>query len=308
MVRAGVHGVFLIAVLLTSFSDLGRLPVTILRPTGIMRLFSWDLYDHLLTPGGMALLKWSLVLSLLCSTVGYLTSLTTKTSMLLVLFYQGLVRSFGHLNHDEMIAIYFLIVLAFTPCGDSYSLDSWLGGPRRVRPRFAYGYPILLMRLLLAWVYCSAALIKLRLSGLNYLSPDSFPGLAIWHSLDNLHDTQFRLAFWLPQIRAFLPVVMVIVIAWEFFFPLAVFWKRSRWWILGFGLLFHLSSLFLINVFFPYHMAMYLVFVDWPAVHRRLSRTKLGLFIRKRVGESQFIQRFRHIVGNPSTEMQNSAK
>ena len=46
------------------------------------------------------------------STIGYLT-LTTKTSALLVLFYQGLLRSFGHFNHDEMLGVYYLIILAF---------------------------------------------------------------------------------------------------------------------------------------------------------------------------------------------------
>ena len=70
------------------------------------------------------------------------TVISTKTSLLLVVFYQGLLRSFGHFNHDEMIAVYFLVVLAFTPCGDEFSIDSWLeerqnsNGPRlRMRIR-----------------------------------------------------------------------------------------------------------------------------------------------------------------------------
>lgn len=275
MVRAGVHSVFLVSVFLTSFSDLGRLPVTILRPTGLMSIFSWDFYDRLLTPQGMALLKWTMVLSLLFSTLGFLTSLTTKTSALLVLFYQGLVRSFGHFNHDEMLGVYFLIILACAPCGDAYALDSLASGRRRPHPRFAYAYPILLMRLLLAWIYCSAALIKLRVAGLDYFNADSLPALAIWHSLDNLHDTRFQYAFWLPQFRAFVPLVLIMVIAWELLFPLAVFWRRLRWWLLGGGLLFHLSTLFLMNIFFPYQLAMYLVFVNWPAGMRRLARFPL---------------------------------
>ncbi|HEV7701078.1 MAG TPA: HTTM domain-containing protein [Pyrinomonadaceae bacterium] len=304
--RAGVHGVFLISILLTSFSDLGLLPVTILRPTGVMRIFSWDFYDHILTPQGMMPLKWLMVLSLLCSTLGYLTRLTTKTSLLLVLFYQGLVRSFGHFNHDEMIGVYFLIVLALTPCGDGYSIDGLMTGRRPSLPRFAYGYPILLMRLLLAWAYFSAGLLKLRISGFDYFSADSLPGLAIWHSLDNLHETQFQLAFSLPQVRDFLPFVMVIVIAWELFFPLAVFWPRIRWWLLGFGFLFHLSTLFLMNIFFPYHLAMYLVFVDWPAVGRRLSRTRLYLWARKSVGEGQIGRHGHRIIRGRSSKKQAS--
>ncbi len=266
VVRAIVHGTFLISVLATSFSALGALPATILRPTGAMKIVPWSFYDQLLTPTGMTLFKIAMVLSLLSSTTGLLTSVSTKTSLLLVVFYQGLLRSFGHFNHDEMLGVYCLVVLAFTPCGDSFSVDAWLRRTKRERPLWAYAYAILLMQLLMAWVYFSSALIKLRVAGLNYLSPDNLPALAILHSLDNLHDTHFRLAFWLPQVRSYLPVVVALVLVWELLFPLAVFWIRVRWWILGLGVLFHLSTLFFMNIFFPHQLALYLIFVNWDRV------------------------------------------
>ena len=141
----------------------------------------------------------------------------------------------------------------------------------RVRPRFAYAYPILLMQLLMAWVYFSAALIKLRAGGLRYLSADSIPSLAIYHSLDNLHDTAFRLAFWLPQMKAYAPFVMALVLLWELLFPLAVFFPRLRWPILGGGVIFHLSTLFFMNIFFPHQLALYPVFVNWDRVAKRIQ-------------------------------------
>ena len=270
----------------------------------------------------MLILKTALVLSLLASTAGFLTSISTKTSLLLVLFYQGLLRSFGHFNHDEMLGVYCLVVLAFTPCGDSFSVDASLRRTKRGsvflyafaslretlfhrnkrtslelisrkgakaqrkesneielrhalnrerRPLWAYAYPILLMQLLMAWVYFSSALIKLRVAGLNYLSADNLPSLAILHSLDNLHDTHFRLAFWLPQVRSYLPLAVALVLVWELLFPLAVFWRRIRWWLLGVGVAFHLSTLFFMNIFFPHHLTLYLIFVDWDFVARRFG-------------------------------------
>lgn len=266
VVRSVVHGTFLISVLLTSFSALGSLPVTILRPSGAMKLLPWSFYDQLQSPSGMLILKTAIVLSLLAGTAGFLTSISTKTSFVLVLFYQGLLRSFGHFNHDEMLPVYYLAVLAFTPCGDEFSIDGLLRKNRSERPLFAYAYPILLMQLLMAWTYFSAALIKLRVAGLKYLSADNLPVLAIFHSLDNLHDTSFKLAFWLPQMRTWLPLAVGLVLVWELIFPLAIFWKRLRWWILGFGVVFHLATLFLMNIFFPHQLAMYLVFVNWEWV------------------------------------------
>ena len=273
--RAVVHGTFLISVLFTSFSALGSLPVTILRPTGVMKLLPWSCYDHLQTPAAMVFFKSVMVISLLCSTIGFLTTFSTKTSLLLVLFYQGLLRSFGHFNHDEMLAVYYLVVLAFTPCGDAFSLDSRLTKQNRERPAFAYAYPILLMQLLMAWVYVSSALIKLRVAGLKYLTPDNLPALAIFHSLDNLHDTHFKLAFLLPAVKTYLPLAVAFVLLWELAFPLAIFWRRIRWWILGIGIAFHLATLFLMNIFFPHQLAMYLIFIDWDRHSGFLARRRV---------------------------------
>jgi hypothetical protein len=272
VVRSIVHGTFLFSVLITSFSALGTLPTTIMRPTGAMKFLPWGFYDQLQTPQGMLILKTAMVVSLLLSTAGFLTAVSTKTSLLLIVFYQGLLRSFGHFNHDEMLGVYYLVVLAFTPCGDAFSIDSWRAGERKERPGFAYAYPILLMQLLMAWTYFSSALIKLRVAGLKYLSMDNLPALAIFHSLDNLHDTGFRLAFWLPEVRTYLPFAVGLVLVWELLFPLAIFWRRIRWWILGMGLVFHVSTLFLMNIFFPHQLAMYLIFVDWDRVKQIRSR------------------------------------
>jgi hypothetical protein len=272
MMRAGVCGFVLCEILFTSFTDLGRLPATVLRPTGVMQIFSWRFYDALLTPAGMFALKCLLVASLASATFGFLTGVATKSSAFLFLFYEGLLRSFGHFNHDEMPAVYILIVLAFAPCGDAFSFDRRLRGGVGRKPAFAYGYPILLARALLAWSYFSAALIKLRVAGLSYFGADNLPTLAIMHSLDNLHDTHFKLAFLLPRVRALMPFAVGLILLWELAFPLAIFSRLARRVILAAGVVFHVSTLFLMNVFFPYHLAMYLTYVDWPAVAGKLKR------------------------------------
>jgi hypothetical protein len=58
-------------------------------------------------------------------------------------------------------------------------------------------------------------------------------------------------------------------VLWELLFPLAVWFPRARVVILVSGVLFHAGTLVFMNVFFPYHLAMYLVFVDWPWAARK---------------------------------------
>jgi predicted DCC family thiol-disulfide oxidoreductase YuxK len=240
-----------------------------------MQILSWRFYDVLLTPGGLIALKVLMIASLAMAAAGYLTSLSTKLSALLFLFYQGLLRSFSHFNHDEMLAVYVLLVLAFAPCGREFSVDSWPDRRAARNSAVIYGYPILLSRILVCWVYFSSAIIKLRVAGLSYFSPDTIPVLAIQHSLGNLHDTQFGIAFQLAQHRGFLTsAAIVLVLVWELAFPLAIFSRRARWLILSIGVIFHTMTIFLMNFFFPFHVAMYAVFVDWGAVVRRVSRFK----------------------------------
>jgi hypothetical protein len=271
MVRAAVCGFVLCEILPTSFANLGRLPVTLLRPVGAMQLLPWRFYAVLLTPNAMSVFKWLLVISLLAATAGFLTSISTKSSAALFLFYEGLLRSFSHFNHDEMPAVYILIVLAFSPCGDGFSVDSERGARVAKAPGFLYGYPILLMRTLLAWSYFSSALLKLRAAGLSYFRADNLPSLAILHSLDNFHDTHFQFAFWLVQLRPYTTIILLVVIIWELSFPLAIVFRRARLIILSLGVVFHLGTLFFMNIFFPYHLAMYVTFVDWPAVMNKIK-------------------------------------
>jgi hypothetical protein len=271
MIRAAICTFVLLDVLLTDFVDLGRLPTTVMRPTGAMQILPWKFYDLLVTPRGMLALKFLLMLSLAAAAAGYFTAASTKSAALLFLFYQGLIRSFGHFNHDEMPIAYMLICLAFVPCGDAFSLDNRLGRARKRVGDLVYGYPILLMRCLLAWSYFSSALIKLRVSGLGYFNADNLPNVAIMHSLDNLHRTHFRLAFWLPSVRGMTTLAVVLVFLWELAFPLAIFSRTARRIILPFGLLFHLLTTLFMNFSFPYHVAAYAVFIDWPRLAQRVS-------------------------------------
>lgn len=275
-IRAALFGFVLLDVLRTGFVDLGRLPITAVRPTGVLQVFSWRFYEIVLTPRGMLALKIALVVSLAAATAGYLTSASSKSAALLFLFYQGLVRSFGHFNHDEMPVVYMLIALAFTPCGDAWSIDSLLHRTRTRLGPVVYGFPILLLRGLLAWSYFTSAVIKLRVAGLGYFSADNLPTLAILHSLDNLHDTQHRLAFWLPNAVEFTAAITLVIVLWELAFPLAIFSKLARRIILPFGIIFHISTIYFMNISFPYHLAGYAVFVDWP---RLIARLKTSRFI-----------------------------
>lgn len=272
IVRSLVFGFLAIQAACTSFVAVGCLPVTLMHPPGLMEYFSWKLYDRVVTPSGMLGLQVLLVAALLSAALGVATPVTTKIAAALYIFWQGILRSFGHFNHDEMVAVWCLIVLALTPCGHAFSIDSrfW---PRPVLPAAAYGYPILLMRCILAWSYFTAGILKLRLGGWEYFQPDSFLTLAINNSLGNVHDTQFQLSLLLPEYRWIVTPALIGAVSWEIAFPLAVISRRLRPWFLASGVAFHVGTLLLMNITFPVQLAMYVVFVDWERIASRLFST-----------------------------------
>jgi hypothetical protein len=91
----------------------------------------------------------------------------------------------------------------------------------------------------------------------------------------------------LPATLEYTPIFVALVVLWELSFPLAIFFRRARLVILAMGIFFHLGTIFFMNLFFPYHLAMYLVFVDDTIrpkqLHARVfvSATKLEEFITK---------------------------
>ena len=236
-----------------------------------MEYLSWKLYDRVVTPSGMLVLHILLVSAFTAASAGFWTEVSVKIATALYVFYGGILRSFGHFNHDEMVATWCLFIFALSPCGDGFAVGAMRVPIRPASP--LYGYPIFLMRCVLAWSYFSAGLLKLKLGGLEYFQPDSFLTLAVNNSLGNFHDTQFRLVFELINYRWLATLGVVAAVIFELSFPLAVFLPRLRWWILSVGVLFHAGTMLLMNITFPTQLLMYVVFVDWESVFKARAST-----------------------------------
>jgi Vitamin K-dependent gamma-carboxylase len=272
----GVGSVFLVSALTASYRAVGYLPVELMHPPGVMEYLSWKFYERLVTPNAMLTLQVLTVLALSMSVLGIATAWATKVSALLVLLFEGVLGSFGHTFAARTVGLYFLFVLAVSPCGDALSLDS-RRGRRSIRPAWVYTYPILLMQGLLAWSYFGAGINKLRVAGLQHLSPDNLPVLAIRHSLDNAHPTQFTLALRLPELRSVTPLMAGAGLLWELSFPLALLWRRALPVFLVVGIAFHLATMLLMNIMFWNQIAMYLIFIDWPTLVNSLVGNVTGL-------------------------------
>ena len=136
-------------------------------------------FAHLLFPHGpppAAIVSWMQLiwkLSLFTSCLGLASRISTTVACFLGLILLELPNNFGKLDHQMAAAGVSLIVMAFSACGRTLSLDSVIAR-RRGKPFPSLspdetGWPIRTMRVVISMVFFCAACNKLRASGLAWV-------------------------------------------------------------------------------------------------------------------------------------------
>jgi len=163
------------------------------------------------------------LLSLTLMVLGVWTRLSTVASWLLLRQLYGYGTIFY--NGGDFVVQVFLFLGMFCRWGEAYSIDSRRRRRRPVAerhtsalpaPRPIPGWPLRLMMLQLAIIYCATGLLK---SG-----PTWREGTALYYALNLDHFYRVPaqgLVTWL-QLLGVLPLLTWLTRAWEVFFPLAV--------------------------------------------------------------------------------------
>jgi hypothetical protein len=195
--------------------------------------------------------------------------------------------SFGHILHTENLLVLHLLVLAVTPAADAWSMDARHVGERPLRrrrrrpgaspagahpPRGAapgtftasvrapagrYGFPLRLLALVTVLTYAIAGWAKLRNGGDAWLSGN---GLRNQVAFDNLRkvllgDPWSPLGARLVGVGWLWPPLGWATLAVELGAPLALLHRRGRAVWAGAAWAFHLGTLALMAIFFPYPLS-----------------------------------------------------
>jgi copper chaperone len=128
--------------------------------------------------------------SLLLSSAGLFTRLSTGTAFLLGLYLLSLDWCFGNTAHTRHLVVLCLGVMAFARCSQQISLDAWLA--RRLglasRAPLDESWSLRLCQLCWCLMFFNAGLSKLRNGGLEFLSGSSFQYILLvtqeWYARD----------------------------------------------------------------------------------------------------------------------------
>ena len=170
------------------------------------------------------------------------------TCVLLVLF-DGMEKSLGHINHSKFVMLYAAFVLAAFPSADAVSLSWRRSGPS---PPILYAAPVIVISLLIIVPYSMLGAFRLGRSG-----PDFFFGDAIKHwflkrSLE-ANATGFRFGIVVVESALLLALAKVgfaITSLLELLSPLCLVSRWFRWLWIPVMIGFHFTSLVTMNIFF----------------------------------------------------------
>ncbi len=126
---------------------------------------------------------WKVALVLGC--LGLFTRPSVMTAFILGVYLLGLPQNFGKISHRPGLLVLILGILAFSRCGDAWSLDRWIrrrrgaAGEAELPWSGEYRWPIRQICVVMALVFMTAGVAKLR--GEGWIASDDLRWVFITH-------------------------------------------------------------------------------------------------------------------------------
>ena len=244
-----------LAVNAPEFARLGRAPTAAFEPVGLARLLGQPL-------GPTAIWGCFAVLLLLgiAATAGWRYRLTGPAFAVGVLGWASYHSSWGQLLHFEHLFTIHLLVLAFSPAADVLAADarrasSAESGPdSRYGPDSLYGWPVRLLAIATVATYFLSGVAKLRHTGLAWFDPETLRNHIAYSAsrVELIGGPTPPLARLVIERSWLLALMAAGGLAVELGAPVALAWRRVRWYWIGGALALHLGTAATMLVFFGY--------------------------------------------------------
>lgn len=225
-------------------------------------LFAWPT-SVVATKAAFAVLLLGCIFGLL----GLRTRLSLTAAALSAFYLLGVAQMTGNIVHNHH-HVWFLAILAASPCGDALSLDARDRGAPTPSPSVVYGVPVLFARALIAAIFFFPGYWKLRESGLGWILSDNLRNQLWWKWAQYDWVPSFRIDSYPRAIRA----MALGSVLFELTFPLFAFVRRTRKYAVIAALVFHGSIEALMRIPFSSLWLCYIVFLDWsPPLEREAA-------------------------------------
>ncbi len=219
---------------------------------------------------------------LACAALGWRTRWTVPAAAAAYLLLGGLLRQYAWFYHTGLIPGMLLTALAFTPCGDGFSLDAWLRRRRGAAlpdahsATLAYGWARYFLWTALALPYVFAGLSKLRRGGLDWPHAANLKSILL---VDTLNPMQFDWGVTLRLVHApdalFWAIGLATLLG-EIGYGAVLFSRRARVALPVVTLGMHFGIWLLQNVLFFDLILLQAIVFDWSALRRFQPGARAG--------------------------------
>jgi uncharacterized membrane protein YphA (DoxX/SURF4 family) len=184
-------------------------------------------------------LLWLAVIAAVAMSLGFLTRLSTATTLAIVAYNVFLSTTHFHNNRAYLIIV--LGLLAVAPCGRELSVDAWIRR-RRGRPALsatAPAWPLWLLRFECAAIYGASGLSKL-------VDPDWFGGTVTWQRVTGAREDleAWPLPDWAVSVLTdadFHTVAAKLIVLTELFIALGLWSRGTRYAAVWVAVVFHVT-------------------------------------------------------------------
>jgi hypothetical protein len=190
--------------------------------------------------------------------------------------------SWGHVLHTENLLVLHLLVLGVSPAAACWAVGTRRSAAGRPPPAGRYGLPIRLITLITVLTYAIAGWAKLRNGGWDWLSGDVLRNQVAFDNLRKvvLGDRWSPLGAALVRHRWIWPPIGAATVAVELLAPLVLVVRRARPVWAASAWLFHVGTLALMAIMFPYPLSG-IAFASLFPVERLVARVPRLLHQRR---------------------------
>jgi len=217
-------------------------------------------------------------LKVVCVTgiLGLFSRLSAFLAAVLGFYVLGIPQCFGKVVHYSHL-VWFPLLLAATPCGDTLSCDALFRSWKRAdcgvtdppSASRAYGLPMQFILLLMGVLFFFPGFWKWWVSGIDWAVGDNLK----YH----IYSKWYELGGWRPFFRIdhypFLyQSAALVTLFFEISLVFLIFFPKVRPWLAVAGLLFHNFTNAFMQIGFWALQPLYVAFINWQGVFHRIGR------------------------------------
>ena len=279
-IRALTCLVLLVAALIEDLSSVALLPTDMRRSLGMMKLL-YILpvgFETLLTSeAALRTFQWLTALILFLGLIGWRTRIVMPLGALCTFVFLGILIDYSFFWHQNLMPLYFMIILSFTPCGDGWSIDRLRKISREQtvpdadRASPVYGWARYTCWLTIALAYVANGLSKLQDGGLFWWHPTSMRNNLY---MDTLNPREFDWAVSLSLVHVpdiFFSMLGIFALTTETLFGLVLVSRVARRILPVAAIMMHIGILLLQRILFFDLILLQLVFFDFTPIRKAIG-------------------------------------